>query len=105
MKRAKLDLRPRATARLDATHDAGADSPPTAVVKPDAAPTPPAARPRHAGTPAARPRSREGTKALTFHVPRAVAKRFAQLALDLERSHQALGEEALADLFAKYKAP
>ena len=31
-------------------------------------------------------------------------KRFARLAVELERSHQALGEEALADLFAKYKA-
>jgi hypothetical protein len=94
MKRAKLELRPR-TARLDAPPKviADADPPPAIISGPLATPTT-----------AARPPSREGTKALTFHVPRATGKRFARLALDLDRSQQALGEEALADLFAKYKA-
>jgi hypothetical protein len=93
MKRGKLDLRPRTAARVDAAPDAGADSP-----------RPVASGPSSSTSPVARPPSRQGTKALTFHLPPASAKRFARLALELDRSHQALGEEALADLFAKYKA-
>lgn len=94
MKRAKLDLRPRTAARLDATSPGvGGDPPPPTAGGPVSQPSP------------TRPRSREGTKALTAHVPRATAKRFALLALDLDKSHQALLEEAIADIFAKYNKP
>jgi hypothetical protein len=47
---------------------------------------------------------RVDTKQLACHVPIATHKRFAQLAVGLERSVQGLLEEAIGDLFAKYKA-
>lgn len=73
-KRAKIDLRP--------------------VTPPPAEPGP--------TRPATRGQGREGTRLLGAHLPIATVRRFAVLAASLDKSHQALLEEAIEDLFAKH---
>lgn len=51
------------------------------------------------------PPSRAGKKALTGHFDPAVSKQLKQIALDRDRSVQALLSEALNDFFQKYKKP
>ncbi|MBI3657335.1 MAG: hypothetical protein HY232_13030 [Acidobacteria bacterium] len=53
-------------------------------------------------SPAARP-DRTGTKVILGHFPKATWAALRRLALEQERTSQALLEEALTDLFAKYK--
>jgi hypothetical protein len=99
MKRAKLDLRPRTASRPE-------DVPPATGAGGDtrtASASIGSVLSSRAGA-AARPRSREGTKLIGAHVPLATAKRLARLAVDVDKSQQELVEEALTDLFAKYKA-
>lgn len=46
--------------------------------------------------------SRIGKRSISGHVDPAVQKQLRRLAVDLERSHQSLLDEALNDLFRKY---
>jgi hypothetical protein len=46
--------------------------------------------------------SRVGKRSISGHVAPEVQKQLRQLAVDLERSHQSLLDEALNDLFRKY---
>jgi hypothetical protein len=48
-------------------------------------------------------RDREGKKIIAGHFPRSIWVEFRRLALDKDKTAQELLEEALADLFAKYK--
>jgi hypothetical protein len=76
-KRAKIDLRP---------------------------PSPPPPEPASTTRPTTRAHAREGTRLLGAHLPVATVRRFAVLAASLDKSHQALLEEAIEDLFAKHAA-
>jgi hypothetical protein len=82
-KRGKIDLRPRRPP---------AEGPPATSTRPATS----------SGASPAKPPSRQGTKALTVHLPEATTKRFALLALELDRQHQSLLEEAVSDLLTKY---
>jgi hypothetical protein len=80
-KRAKIDLKvtaPRTT--------------------PAAAPEPSVSKRRDRGP------SRDGRKMIGGFFPPETAKQLAQLALDHDKTQQALLDEAIEDLFAKYKA-
>ncbi len=46
--------------------------------------------------------SRVGKRSISGHVEPAVQKQLRRLAVDLDRSHQSLLDEALNDLFRKY---
>lgn len=52
--------------------------------------------------PTTRGQGRDGTRLLGAHLPIATVRRFAVLAASLDKSHQALLEEAIEDLFAKH---
>lgn len=67
-------------------------------------------RPEQAATTATTPlattgerRDREGKKLIAGHFPKATWAEFRRLAVDEDRTAQELLEEALADLFAKYR--
>ena len=51
---------------------------------------------------AALPASRVGKRSISGHVAPEVQKQLRRLAVDLDRSHQSLLDEALNDLFRKY---
>lgn len=64
--------------------------------------TRPAEKPSVVALPSARP-DRAGTKVILGHFPKPTWVALRRLALEQERTSQALLEEALTDLFAKYK--
>jgi hypothetical protein len=64
--------------------------------------TRPVENPPIVALPSARP-DRTGTKVILGHFPKATWAALRRLALEQERTSQALLEEALTDLFAKYK--
>jgi len=64
--------------------------------------TTPKETPKHASAQAP---SRRGKKALIAHVAPEVSKQVKQIALDTDRSAQAVVSEALNDLFQKYRKP
>jgi hypothetical protein len=68
-------------------------SPATAAAKQDA----------EARSSAAERRDREGKKIIAGHFPKSIWAELRRLAVDKDKTNQALLEEALADLFAKYK--
>jgi hypothetical protein len=63
--------------------------------------TRPADKPPVEGVPSVRP-DRAGTKVILGHFPKTTWATLRRLALEQERTSQALLEEALTDLFAKY---
>lgn len=79
--RAKLNLKPIVSAEPEPT--------------PEAAPRPPAAVPP----------SRRGKKMIGGHFPQGTWATFRHLATDEGKTTQELLEEALTDLFAKYRRP
>lgn len=54
---------------------------------------------------AARPKGREGKKVISGFFDREVSRQLARLAIDQDRSNEALLGEALNDLFIKYHLP